>query len=98
MTAMLPLMRVLEQGGKFVQSIKHGLEIRGVPAGPPRKPLQSLNKDEKRDLAQVIRVMDSTLAHIAGGKAGKKIIRQRTWQGHDDGPLILAAGEGNNHV
>jgi dihydrodipicolinate synthase/N-acetylneuraminate lyase len=30
MSAMLPLMRVLEQGGKFVQCIKHGLTLRGI--------------------------------------------------------------------
>ncbi len=66
MTAMLPLMRVLEQGGKFIQAIKHGVAMRGLPAGPLRKPLQSLNKDEKRELEQVIRVMDTTLDHIAG--------------------------------
>ena len=47
MSAMLPLMRVLEQGGKFVQSIKHGVTMRGIDAGPPRKPLQPLNKDDK---------------------------------------------------
>ncbi|NNE23759.1 MAG: dihydrodipicolinate synthase family protein, partial [Rhizobiales bacterium] len=45
MSAMLPLMRVLEQGGKFVQCIKHGLTLRGINAGPPRRPLQPLNKD-----------------------------------------------------
>ncbi len=65
MSAMLPLMRVLEQGGKFLQCIKHGLVARGLPAGPPRKPLQGLNKDEKRELEQVIRIMNNTLAHIA---------------------------------
>lgn len=64
MTAMLPLMRVLEQGGKFIQAIKHGVTLRGLPAGPLRKPLQSLNKDEKRELEQVIRVMNTTLAPI----------------------------------
>ena len=36
MSAMLPLMRVLEQGGKFVQCIKHGLSLRGIDAGPHR--------------------------------------------------------------
>lgn len=65
MTAMLPLMRVLEQGGKFIQAIKHGSAMRGLPAGPLRKPLQSLNKDEKRELEQVIRVMNITLDKIA---------------------------------
>ena len=59
MSAMMPLMRVLEQGGKFVQCIKHGLTLRGIDAGPPRKPLQPLNKDEESELAQVIRTMNA---------------------------------------
>lgn len=69
MLAMLPLMNVLEQGGKFVQSIKHGLTLRGIPAGPPRKPLQPLNKDDKRELEQVIRVMNTTIEQIEKGVA-----------------------------
>ena len=64
MSAMLPLMRVLEQGGKFVQCIKHGLTLRGIDAGPPRLPLQPLNKDEKRELAEVIRTMNLTIDRI----------------------------------
>jgi 4-hydroxy-tetrahydrodipicolinate synthase len=66
MSAMLPLMRVLEQGGKFVQCIKHGLSTRGINAGPPRKPLQPLNKDDKRQLEEVIRTMNTTIAAITG--------------------------------
>ncbi len=69
MSAMLPLMSVLEQGGKFVQCIKHGLTLRGIPAGPPRKPLQPLNKDDKRALEQVIKVMNATIAEIEKGDA-----------------------------
>lgn len=64
MSAMLPLMRVLEQGGKFVQCIKHGLSTRGINAGPPRKPLQPLNKDDKRQLEEVIRTMNTAIAAI----------------------------------
>ncbi len=64
MSAMLPLMRVLEQGGKFVQCIKHGLALRGIPAGPPRRPLQPLNKDEKRALAETVKIMDATIEAI----------------------------------
>lgn len=64
MSAMLPLMRVLEQGGKFVQCIKHGLTLRGIDAGPPRLPLRPLNKDDKRELAEVIRTLDAALAAI----------------------------------
>lgn len=66
MSAMLPLMSVLEQGGKFVQCIKHGLTLRGIDAGPPRKPLQPLNKDDKRQLAEVIATMNSTISQITG--------------------------------
>ena len=64
MSAMLPLMRVLEQGGKFVQCIKHGLTMRGINAGPPRRPLQPLNKDDKRELEEVIRTMNKTIDAI----------------------------------
>lgn len=66
MSAMLPLMRVLEQGGKFVQCIKYGLTLRGIDAGPPRLPLQPLNKDEKRELAEVIRTMNTAISSITG--------------------------------
>ncbi|MDB4223482.1 dihydrodipicolinate synthase family protein [Granulosicoccus sp.] len=64
MSAMMPLMRVLEQGGKFVQCIKYGLTLRGIETGPPRKPLQPLNKDDKRQLSHVIRTMNITLDRI----------------------------------
>jgi 4-hydroxy-tetrahydrodipicolinate synthase len=64
MSAMLPLMRVLEQGGKFVPCIKHGMTLRGLPAGDPRRPLMPLNKDEKREFSEVVRVMDRTIAAI----------------------------------
>jgi len=53
------LMRVLEQGGKFVQCIKYGLTGRGIDCGPPRRPLQPLNKDDKRQLDEVIRTMNA---------------------------------------
>ncbi|VDC26634.1 dihydrodipicolinate synthase family protein [Pseudogemmobacter humi] len=64
MSAMLPLMRVLEQGGKFIQCIKHGCEMNGLHAGPPRPPLKALNKDDKRQLEQVVRVLRRTVAGI----------------------------------
>ena len=64
MSAMMPLMRVLEQGGKFIQCIKHGCEMNGFYAGPPRPPLKGLNKDVKRQLEQVVRVLKRTVAEI----------------------------------
>mgnify|MGYP002140064840 CR=1 FL=1 len=36
LSAMLPLMAVLEQGGKFIQCVKHGVETTGLRAGPMR--------------------------------------------------------------
>ena len=64
MLAMLPLMRVLEQGGKFVQCIKHALTYAGTPVGPPRYPLRPLNKDEKRTLERTIDVMNMGIKSI----------------------------------
>jgi 4-hydroxy-tetrahydrodipicolinate synthase len=67
MSAMMPLMRVLEQGGKFIQCVKHGCEMMGHYAGPPRPPLKPLNKDDKRQLEQVVRVLKRTVAEIEAG-------------------------------
>jgi 4-hydroxy-tetrahydrodipicolinate synthase len=67
MKAMMPLMRVLEQGGKFIQCVKHGVEIAGHYAGPLRPPLKGLNKDDKRQLEQVIRTLKTTIADIQAG-------------------------------
>ena len=64
MAAMLPLMRVLEQGGKFIQTIKYGVTLNGIEAGAMRRPLIGLNKDEKRSLEQVVRVLKTTIATI----------------------------------
>lgn len=68
MSAMLPLMRVLEQGGKFIQCVKYGVELTGLSTGPMRPPLKSLNRDDKRELEQVVRVLKSTIANIKTGK------------------------------
>lgn len=64
MSAMMPLMRVLEQGGKFVQTIKYGVTLQGIDTGAIRPPLKGLNKDDKRALEQVVRVLKSTIAQI----------------------------------
>lgn len=64
MSAMMPLMRVLEQGGKFIQTIKYGVELNGLKAGAMRAPLKGLNKDDKRALEQVVRVLKTTIANI----------------------------------
>jgi 4-hydroxy-tetrahydrodipicolinate synthase len=68
MSAMMPLMRVLEQGGKFIQTIKHGVTMNGIEAGAMRAPLKGLNKDDKRALEQVKRVLKKTIADIVAEK------------------------------
>lgn len=67
MSAMLPLMHVLEQGGKFIQCIKHGVAVTGLSSGPMRPPLKGLNTEEKRELEQVIRTLKTTVKAIKEG-------------------------------
>jgi 4-hydroxy-tetrahydrodipicolinate synthase len=48
-----PVMTNLESG-KFVQKVKYGCELMGIPVGEPRRPLLPLSDPEKRELARVI--------------------------------------------
>jgi len=64
MAALLPLMRVLEQGGKFVQYIKHGCTLAGLPAGPVRKPLEALSDAQRSEFENVVWTLKAELAEI----------------------------------
>ncbi|WP_138934233.1 dihydrodipicolinate synthase family protein [Roseovarius arcticus] len=64
MSALLPLMSVFEQGGKFIQTIKHGVTLNGIDCSVVRPPLKPLNKDDKRALEQVVRVLKETISDI----------------------------------
>jgi 4-hydroxy-tetrahydrodipicolinate synthase len=64
MTALIPLMKTLEQGGKFVQSIKFGCELQGITAGPVRKPLRGLTKEMRREFEVVVETVQTTIASI----------------------------------
>ena len=66
MSAMLPLMQAFETQGMFVQSIKHGLNTRGIDAGPPRKPLYPLAREEKDALEVIIYKMNKSISKITG--------------------------------
>ncbi|WP_116473897.1 dihydrodipicolinate synthase family protein [Zobellella maritima] len=68
MAAMMPLMSVLEQGGKFIQCIKHGVTLSGQFAGSTRKPLLGLEESEKQQLEQVIGTLKATIAGIEKGE------------------------------
>lgn len=43
----LPMLNLLEQGGKFCQYVKYGCELAGLPVGPARRPLLPLGEGEK---------------------------------------------------
>jgi 4-hydroxy-tetrahydrodipicolinate synthase len=47
MRAMLELFYLLENGGKYIQYVKYGCELAGVPVGDPRPPLHALSAEEK---------------------------------------------------
>ncbi|WP_417553588.1 dihydrodipicolinate synthase family protein [Marinomonas fungiae] len=64
MAAMMPLMSVLEQGGKFIQSVKHGVTFDGRDAGIVRSPLMGLADSEKTELEQVIVSLKQNIAEI----------------------------------
>lgn len=64
MSALLPFMAVLEQGGKFVQSIKYGCSLQGLPTGPVRKPIRDLTTEQKRELESVIKTVKITISAI----------------------------------
>jgi len=60
-SAMKPLMTNLEQGGKFIQSIKFGVDLRDIESGPPRSPLLPLNEKEQNDLKNIINEMNNKI-------------------------------------
>jgi 4-hydroxy-tetrahydrodipicolinate synthase len=61
MSAMLPLMDFLE-GGKFVQSIKAGCGLIGLPTGGVRAPLQPLDETETESLRAIIKDLKRDVA------------------------------------
>jgi 4-hydroxy-tetrahydrodipicolinate synthase len=68
MSAMLPLMNVLEQGGKFIQTIKHGVALNGIDTGAIRSPLKALTKSEKEALEKVVKTLKKTVTKISAGR------------------------------
>jgi len=70
MKALLPVMTVLERGGKFAQCVKYGCEMQGLPAGTVRLPLRPIKKELKRQLRDVVitarRAIEGILADTSG--------------------------------
>ena len=76
MKALLPVMTVLERGGKFVQCVKYACELDGLPGGAVRLPLRPMKKELKRELRDAILVARASvtriLAEAGAGKSTKK--------------------------
>lgn len=49
----LPMLNLLEQGGKFCQYVKYGCELAGTPVGLTRRPLLPLSQSEKDQFRRV---------------------------------------------
>jgi 4-hydroxy-tetrahydrodipicolinate synthase len=61
MSAFMPLMKALEQGGKFLQCVKLGCEQQGRPGGKVRLPLLPIEDTLKKEMISVI---DNTRASL----------------------------------
>lgn len=67
--AMLPVMTVLERGGKFVQCVKYACELDGLPAGSVRLPLRPMQKELKRKLRDALLTARTTIRSILANPA-----------------------------
>lgn len=52
---MLPLLSLMEAGGKYTQYVKAGCELTGHPVGPPRRPLLPPTDEETARLRETLR-------------------------------------------
>ncbi|MDT8390621.1 MAG: dihydrodipicolinate synthase family protein [Lentisphaeria bacterium] len=68
MKAMLPLMTVLERGGKFIQCVKYACELDGLPGGPARFPLRPMEKELKRQFRDALETARTTISHLTEEK------------------------------
>lgn len=48
MRRLMPILELMEQGGKYMQYCKYGCRLAGVPVGNVRAPLRPLDDDERR--------------------------------------------------
>lgn len=64
MKALLPVMTVLERGGKFAQCVKYGCEMDGLPAGTVRLPLRPMKKELKRQMRDAVLTARKTIKGI----------------------------------
>ena len=64
MSALLPIMTLLERGGKFIQCVKASCELAGIPGGNPRLPLRPISKDLEHETAETVATLKAAIAGI----------------------------------
>lgn len=57
MAQLLPVLELLERSGKFIQYVRYGCELAGLPVGVARAPLGGLSDDERSAFAQLVQPM-----------------------------------------
>jgi 4-hydroxy-tetrahydrodipicolinate synthase len=69
MATMMPLIYLLENGGKYIQYTKFGCELAGLPVGPMRPPMGGLTAEEKDNFRKLY--ADLKAARIGGAQPGR---------------------------
>lgn len=59
MAQLLPVLELLERSGKFIQYVRYGCELAGLPVGPARAPLGTLSDDERSTFAALVKPLFS---------------------------------------
>ncbi|MEX3760607.1 dihydrodipicolinate synthase family protein [Paraburkholderia phenoliruptrix] len=54
MARLLPVLELLERSGKFIQYVRYGCELAGMPVGVARAPLGTLNEQERAAFARLV--------------------------------------------
>jgi 4-hydroxy-tetrahydrodipicolinate synthase len=67
MQALLPVMTVLERGGKFAQCVKYGCELQGLPGGAVRAPLRAMGKALKEQMRAALSAAQAEVRRIEKG-------------------------------
>ena len=64
MAALMPVMELLEQSGKFIQCVKLGAKLQGVDGGPVRLPMLEMNAEMTADVTAAIGTASAKLDAI----------------------------------
>ena len=71
MKALLPMMKTLERGGQFIQCVKRGCELAGLPGGRPRPPLRPISAKTRREVDESVAALKSGVRRALKNSARK---------------------------